>query len=124
MHYYLWYLIDYWVGVYFFECDIDVLNIIVGYKGSIAMCISPLTALMMDQRDKFTRRGITTDFVRETQTDQTVIKRVLNGNIQLVYISPEASLLNPMYRSMLLTKPYKEHLVALIIDEAHCVKTW
>ena len=103
--------------------DIDVAYI-VGHKGSIAVCISPLTALMMDQRDKFTRRGITTDFVGETQTDQIVIKRVLNGNIQLVYISPEALLLNPMYRSMLLTKPYKEHLVALVIDEAHCVKTW
>ena len=101
-----------------------ILHVIVGHGGSIVVCISPLTALMMDQRDKFTRRGITTDFVGEMQTDQAVIKRVLNGNIQLVYISPEALLLNPMYRNMLLTKVYKEHLVALVIDEAHCVKTW
>lgn len=96
----------------------------VGHKGSIVVCISPLTALMMDQREKFKRRGIITEFIGESQTDQTAIKNVLNGNVQLVYISPEALLLNPMYRGMLLTKPYKEHLVALVVDEAHCVKTW
>ena len=57
--------------------------------------------------------------------DQTAIKNVLNKNGQLVYISPETLLLNTiMYRGMLMTKPYKEHLVALVVDEAHCVKTW
>lgn len=32
--------------------------------------------------------------------------------------------MNQKYRNMLLSKPYKENLVALVIDEAHCVKTW
>ena len=60
----------------------------------------------------------------EAQTDPAVISRVLKGNVQLLYISPENLLNNPRFRLMLLTSKYKEHLVALVVDEAHCVKTW
>ena len=60
----------------------------------------------------------------EAQTDPAVISRVLKGNVQLLYISPENLLNNPRFRSMLLTSKYKEHLIALVVDEAHCVKTW
>lgn len=28
------------------------------------------------------------------------------------------------FRKMLSSAPYRENLVALVIDEAHCVKTW
>ena len=49
---------------------------------------------------------------------------VLYGKAQLVFISPEGILCNPTYREMLLNATYKKHLVALVVDEAHCVKTW
>ncbi len=48
----------------------------------------------------------------------------LKGEYQLVYISPENLINNPRYRKMLLRQVYKENLVALVIDEAHCVQTW
>jgi len=32
--------------------------------------------------------------------------------------------MNKTYRSMLLSPQYQQNLVALVIDEAHCVKTW
>jgi hypothetical protein len=44
----------------------------------------------MDQREKFSPKGITTNFVGEDQIDQTAIHNVLNGEIQLVYISSES----------------------------------
>ena len=47
----------------------NILHDIAGHRGSIVVCIGPLTAIMMDQRDKFTRRGIITDFVGGTKTD-------------------------------------------------------
>ena len=36
---------------------------------SIALCVSPLTALMMEQRSKFSMRGIRAEFIGELQQD-------------------------------------------------------
>ena len=78
---------------------------------------------MMVQWEKFVGKGIIVEFVGEAQEDKVVFK-VLEGKLQLFLISPENLLSNPKYRSMLLTSTYKNKLVALAIDEAHCVKTW
>ena len=86
--------------------------------------MSPLIALMMDQRDKFSPKGIITEFVGEDQVDKNVISQVIRGEVQLVFISPESLVCNPLFRNMLLSSTYKEKLVALVIDEAHCVKLW
>ena len=88
------------------------------------ICISPLIAIMMDQQAKFSPMGVSTEFVGEIQENQVVIKKVLSGNVQLVYISPEAILKNHKYRQMLMSDSYKANLVALVVDEAHCIKTW
>ena len=61
---------------------------------------------------------------RESQTDADVSKRVLVGDVQLLYISPENLLNNRKYRTMLLSPAYAKNLVALVVDEVHCVKTW
>lgn len=97
---------------------------VLGRKDSIVICISPLTALLIDQRNKFVPRGIRAEYVGELQCDETAISRVMRGNVQLLLISPESILLNLKYRNMLTSTTYKENLVALVIDEAHCVKTW
>jgi len=78
----------------------------------------------MDQREKFQSKGLTAEFVGGAQTDPTAIRKVLQGDVQIVFTSPENILNNEKFRSMLLTPKYKEKLVALAIDEAHCVKTW
>ena len=96
----------------------------VDQQGSIVVCVSPLTSLMMDQKKKFTRSGLVTVFVGEDQTNKGVISSILKGNVQLVYISPESLVCNPFYRNMLLSPVYKEKLIGLVIDEAHCVKSW
>ena len=41
-----------------------------------------------------------------------------------IYISPGNMLNNAKFRSTLLTAKYKNNLVALVVDESHCVKTW
>ena len=95
-----------------------------GSKGSIVVCISPLVSIMMDQQKKFVGKGIVAEFVGEAQEDKEVVVKVLEGQLQLLLISPENLLNNPKHRSMLLMSTYKKKLVALAIDEAHCVKTW
>ena len=91
---------------------------------SIIVCISPLVSLMMDQKSKFVPLGINAEFVGECQTNKAAIDRVLKGEIDIVFVSPESIVTNPLFRNMLLTKPYKEHIKGLVVDEARCVKTW
>ena len=79
---------------------------------------------MMDQSNKFVLKGMTAEFIGETQDDPDAVKRVLNGSVQLVFISPESLINNQLYRNMLLSSRYKQRMVALGVDEAHCVKTW
>lgn len=79
---------------------------------------------MMDQQSKFTEYGLSTEFVGETQTDKEVNKRVLNGKVQLIFITPESIIENSMFRNMLLSKVFQEKLIALVVDEAHCIKLW
>ena len=95
-----------------------------GTSGSIIVCISPLTSLMMDQRGKYAPKGLSSEFVGGEQTDPLVAKKVVKGEIQLVFITPESIIENILFRNMLLSKPYIEKLVALVVDEAHCVKLW
>ena len=49
--------------------------------------VSSLTSIMMDQREKFCSKGLTAEFVGEAQTNPTVVKRVLQGHEQIVFIS-------------------------------------
>ncbi len=79
---------------------------------------------MMDQTAKFSPQGLTTEIVCEGQADDKATKQVLSRLAQLVYISPESIINNSRFRNMLLSERYKEKLVALVIDEAHCVRTW
>lgn len=91
---------------------------------SIVVCICPLISIMVDQHAKFTARGLKTEYVGESQFNSTAEDRILTGEVQLVYISPESLLTNVKFRKMLLSTPYRENLVALVVDEAHCVRTW
>lgn len=88
------------------------------------VCISPLTSLMMDQRGKYAPKGLSSEFVGGEQEDPHVTRRVVKGEVQLVYITPESLIENTLYRNMLLSQSYTEKLVALVVDEAHCVKLW
>ena len=93
-------------------------------SGSIVLCISPLTSLMMEQRTKFTMLGLRCEFVGELQQDLESISDVQNGRVQLLFISPESLLSNPQWREMLRIPVYQERVVALVVDEAHCIVMW
>ena len=66
---------------------------------------------MMDQKAKFSPRGIVTDFVGEVQDSKEAVMNVLHGKAQLVFISQEGILCNPKYREMLLNATNKKHVV-------------
>lgn len=86
-------------------------NFFAGCSGSITIVVTPLTALMMDQKQKFSHRSLSVEFVGEAQCDEGAITAVVNGNVQLVYINPENLLNNRRFRNMLLGDKYKHKLV-------------
>ena len=73
------------------------------------MCISLLTLLMIDQQAKYSPRGLKVAFLEEAQTDLSCKERVLNEEIQLVFITPENIIDNKVYREMLLSPVYQEN---------------
>ena len=97
-----------------------VFDRMLGRSGSIVVCIlSPLTSLMMEQRAKYTAKGLCSEFVGELQQDVESMVNIRKGLVQLLFISPESLL-----REMLQLPVYQERMVALVVDEAHCVVMW
>lgn len=91
---------------------------------AIVLCISPLVSLMADQKAKFSPKGLVTDFVGSAQEDFTAYKAVVEGKCQLVYMTPESLFANPLWWEMLRSPIYQSNLVAVVVDEAHCVQKW
>ena len=79
---------------------------------------------MVEQSARLSSVGITAQYVGKMQQDPAARAQVLAGKVNLVFISHESIICNPRYRNMLLTAKYKEKLIAIVVDEAHCIKTW
>ncbi len=87
-----------------------------------AIVISPLISLMKDQVDALERRRIPAAFLNSANTvseQRDTVKRVLNGEIKLLYVAPERLDL-PAFRNLLQNCP--PH--TMIVDEAHCISQW
>ena len=90
---------------------------------SIVIVVSPLTALMKDQVQSLERRGVRAAYLH-SGTDGDAHSGVCAGEYQLLFMSPETLLRDKGWRDILLSPIYQENVVALAIDEAHCVKKW
>ena len=53
-----------------------------------------------------------------------MVEEICEGKFQLVLMSPESILTDLMWRDMLQSPIYQDNLVAVAMDEAHCVKEW
>ena len=94
-------------------------------KTSIVMIVSPLVALMKDQASAFTEKGVSAGYISDKESiDKETRRKVLYGEYQLVFISPEALFLTIEWRRMLSKDRYRRNLVGFIVDEAHCVQKW
>ena len=92
-------------------------------QSSIVVVVSPLVALMKDQVRGLEMRKIKAVYVGDCEDDKAVAD-ICEGKFQIVYISPESLLTDARWRDMLLSPVYRDNLVGLVVDEAHCVKKW
>lgn len=90
----------------------------------LTLVIEPIKALMQDQKDQLMRRGynrvetFNSDLISQTEKEK-VLKRIKNGDIDLLYVSPE-TLLSYSVETLIGDR----EIGLIIIDEAHIVTTW
>ncbi len=91
-------------------------------RPGVGVVISPLIALMQDQVAALRQNGLRADFLNSSLSAAEaggVVRRALNGELDLLYVAPER-LLAESFQSLIRRIP-----VALFaIDEAHCVSQW
>jgi ATP-dependent DNA helicase RecQ len=84
--------------------------------------VSPLIALMKDQVESLQANGIEAAFINssmDTQRESAQIQKLKNGQLRLLYLSPEKLQSRAMYQLLQETK-----ISGFAVDEAHCISVW
>jgi ATP-dependent DNA helicase RecQ len=84
--------------------------------------VSPLIALMKDQVEALKANGIEAAFINSSidhRTEQEQLKKLQNGNLKLLYLSPEKLQTHDMYHRL-----QSAEISGFAIDEAHCISVW
>lgn len=90
---------------------------------SLVVVVSPLKSLMEDQVASLQNLGIPAIAIG-TETDAEMIQQVINGNFIIVFISPECLLSTSTWREIFNAESFKEMLIGVAVDEAHCITQW
>lgn len=89
---------------------------------SFSIVVSPLIALMKDQVDSINAKQKVAAFINSTidfRETNKVLSEIANGNIKLLYLSPEKLNNIQFCESLKNLKP-----TYLFVDEAHCISEW
>ena len=95
-------------------------------RNGLVVVISPLVALMEDQVLQLQRRGIAAACLHaglEPERRQQALMRLRDETLRLLYLAPER-LQGEATRQMLEAHAAEGRLVALAVDEAHCISAW
>lgn len=91
-------------------------------RDGMGLVISPLIALMKDQVEGLQANGVRAAYLNSSLpaiAQSEVKKAALNGQLQLLYISPERLMTRDFYD---LIRSVDLSLIA--VDEAHCISEW
>lgn len=95
---------------------------------SVCLVVSPLISLMVDQVESLRGRGVSAAILSGNKgiagtllASDVGIKR---GMYRLLFTAPEAVISSEKWRHILVEEPLCNQVVAVAIDEAHCVSKW
>jgi ATP-dependent DNA helicase RecQ len=91
-------------------------------EGGLTMVVSPLIALMKDQVDRLTERGVAATFInssveRPEQVDR--LRKAIAGEYRLLFLAPER-----LGRPGFMDRLAELQVRRVVVDEAHCISTW
>jgi ATP-dependent DNA helicase RecQ len=95
-------------------------------RQGVVVVVSPLVALMQDQVAQLQRRGIAAACLHAglpLDKWHQLRQRLQQGNLRLIYLAPER-LQGEACRNLLDELIEAGQLVALAVDEAHCISAW
>jgi ATP-dependent DNA helicase RecQ len=98
--------------------------VVLGAQGGVTLVVSPLIALMKDQVDGLTARGVAAAALTSAASSDEqrgLLDGIRAGVYTLVYVAPER-FRSPRFVEALLAGAGRIALVA--IDEAHCISEW
>ena len=91
-------------------------------RPGLTIVVSPLIALMKDQVDSLSNRGISATLINSTLSNSEQNQRlehVAGGHYSMVYVAPER-LRNSRFLDAIRSTPIQ----LLAVDEAHCISEW
>ncbi|KAL1745446.1 P-loop containing nucleoside triphosphate hydrolase protein, partial [Schizophyllum fasciatum] len=100
-----------------------------GATKGVTIIVSPLLALMEDQVENLTRRGIealqwTSNDARDSPSSDVNGRMHSNNRPRLLYVTPEKMHNSGQAKSLLSYLHGKGLLARFVIDEAHCISSW
>ena len=95
---------------------------------SVVLVVSPLVSLMVDQVSSLQKRGVSAGILSGNRgVDKKLVATegdVVEGKFRLLYSAPEAIVSSIQWKQLLLVPPLTTCVVAVTVDEAHCVYKW
>ena len=113
---------------------------------SIVVVVSPLNSLMSNQISRLRISGLRAAIIdikklRKEHTDHEIDqqsenmeieidfrlcdeRKLRNGDYHIVFAHPETLVSSKYGRELLLSETYQENVVAITVDEAHCIVEW
>jgi len=91
-------------------------------KEGICIVISPLIALMNDQVEFLTRKGIRATMIHSSLTSREIdliLDNCIHGNMKFLYVSPER-----LDTDLFIARVQQMHVNLIAVDEAHCISQW
>ena len=95
---------------------------------SVVIIVSPLVSLMVDQVTSLQSQKVGAAILSGNEgVDKKLLASesdVMAGKFRFLFTSPEAVVGLSKWKKLMQTLPLSQQIVALVVDEAHCVYKW